>query len=187
MIDENNGWRDIVGFEGFYKINTLGDILSVARRAHKRRGTRAVPEKLMKTFKIHGYVYVMLQKNGSKKTCRVHRLLAEAFIPAVAGKSIINHINGVKDDNRIENLEWCTVSENTSHAYHSLGSVRAPSKKFDDINMLAYATCIPHYPVKSLEHYMSFSTFRHAVRGKTKYGCSELLRAYLAKYKKENS
>jgi hypothetical protein len=66
-----------------------------------------------------GYPIVNLSIDGKIVTKRVHILLANAFIPNIENKPIINHINGVKTDNRLENLEWCTYSENTKHAFRT--------------------------------------------------------------------
>lgn len=63
------------------------------------------------------YHQFSLYNNKSKKHGRVHRIVAELFIPHPDKKSYVNHINGIKDDNRAENLEWCTASENTRHAW----------------------------------------------------------------------
>ncbi len=64
-----------------------------------------------------GYMKVDICVNSIKKKKFIHRLLAEAFIPNPLNKPIVNHINGIKTDNQLENLEWCTSSENQSHAY----------------------------------------------------------------------
>lgn len=73
--------------------------------------------KLKLTIDSHGYPCVVLCKKGKRKHIRVHQLVASAFIPKLEGKSEINHINGNKTDNRVENLEWCTRSENLTHAW----------------------------------------------------------------------
>ena len=67
-----------------------------------------------------GYKVVHLSKDKNKRTVRVHRLVAQAFIANPQEKSCVNHINGNKSDNRVENLEWCTHSENNIHSYRML-------------------------------------------------------------------
>lgn len=65
--------------------------------------------------------------DGRSTTARVHRLVAEAYIPNPKNKPVINHLNGVKEDNRVENLRWATVAENTQHGYDHLGVISAQS------------------------------------------------------------
>lgn len=75
-----------------------------------------------------GYNTVGIRKeNGKGTTARVHRLVAEAFIPNPDNKPLVNHVNGIKDDNRVSNLRWSTVAENTQHAYDYLGVLSAMS------------------------------------------------------------
>jgi hypothetical protein len=66
-----------------------------------------------------GYLRIGLYINGKSKTYKLHRLIAEMFIPKIEGKTQVNHINGIKTDNYIENLEWCNNSENQQHAWNN--------------------------------------------------------------------
>lgn len=68
-----------------------------------------------------GYAHVGICIDGVVHKHKVHRLVAEAFIPPIEGKPFVNHKNGVKDDNHVENLEWCTFTENVIHGYRVLG------------------------------------------------------------------
>lgn len=99
------GWVEIPGFEGFYKISSEGVV-----RNTKTGKTR----KLSKNG--NGYLKINLSRNGLKKTFLHHRLVAICFIPREEGKKVVNHINGDRSDNRIENLEWVTQRENITHS-----------------------------------------------------------------------
>lgn len=94
-----------------YKVSNLGSVKSLNYR------NKRIEKKLAKRKNQDGYIMAMLRHNGVSKNKRVHRLVAEAFIPNHNNKPYINHINGVKSGNRIENLEWCTSSENNKHAF----------------------------------------------------------------------
>lgn len=96
-------WRDIPGYEGLYQVSSLGNV---------RRG-----ERIKKPHTDHGgYLTVWLSKNAKMKCLKVHRLVAQAFIPNPDDKRTVNHIDGNKKNNGVENLEWATHSENIIHA-----------------------------------------------------------------------
>lgn len=91
----------------------------ISNRYHNKDG-RIKKKALLKDK--DGYLRVgLFDKNGKQKSVQVHRAIAQAFIPNPQNKPVVNHKNGIKTDNRVENLEWCTISENTKHAYRVLG------------------------------------------------------------------
>ena len=117
--------KDIVGYEGLYKISPSGDVYS-AQTGRKRRAY----------VNRDGYPTIRLCKRCEGKNHSVHRLVAEAYIPKIAGKEYVNHKNGIKTDNRVENLEWCTPSENIKHSYSVLGrKMAAPLRAIYDSKM----------------------------------------------------
>ena len=98
-------WRDIEGYEGLYQVSNMGNVKSL----------KFGKEKILRLRKDKGnYLYVGLYKNGKGKNYYVHRLVAETFIQKIAGKDFVDHINGIRDDNRIDNLRWCTSKENSN-------------------------------------------------------------------------
>lgn len=117
-------WKDIVGFEGYYQISNLGIVKSIIREIPLttkcgNNTTRTSKEKFIKQ-KLNisgGYLKVDISKNAKQKQLLIHRLIAEYFIPNPYNKPMVNHINGIKTDNRIVNLEWCTQKENMKHAF----------------------------------------------------------------------
>lgn len=110
--------RDILGYEGYYKITEDGKVFSV-------RSNRF----LKLNHKKNGYVVIELNVKGIHLCYRVHRLVAEAYIPNPENKPTVNHINCCKSDNRVCNLEWATISENTKHAFDN-GLIVPPSQMY---------------------------------------------------------
>ena len=108
-MEKNNSprWSSIVGYPN-YEVSDRGDIRNV--RTNKILGRRLDKD---------GYRSVYLYTGGHGLNQKVHRLVAEAFIEHSDDRDQINHANGNKEDNRVENLEWCTRSENTRHAYNT--------------------------------------------------------------------
>ena len=97
--------KDILGYEGLYKATKSGKIWS------------SYYNRYLGHTQKHRYVKLVLVKDGDHTPVLAHRLIAVAFIPNPENKPHINHKNGVKSDNRVENLEWCTNAENVSHAH----------------------------------------------------------------------
>ena len=111
-------WKDIIGYEGFYQVSNLGNVKSLFRIIQTGNNKRSVKEKILKSnINRYGYVMVTISKFGKLYTHSVHRLVALAFISNPLNKPQINHINGIKTDNYLDNLEWNTVSENNQHSF----------------------------------------------------------------------
>lgn len=111
---------DIPEFEGYYQINSDGDVKSLDKLispTHNGTQKRFKAGRILKPNKGGRYLVVVLVKDAVKKNHLVHRLVAAVFIPNPENKPCVNHKNGQKWDNRAANLEWCTRSENSQHAY----------------------------------------------------------------------
>lgn len=119
-------WKEIENYEGIYEISTFGD----GRRLYVTREKR-----LCKSFLRNGYPSIGLSKNNSVRFYTIHGLMAKAFIPNPENKPTVNHKDGNKLNNHIDNLEWATRSEQIMHAIKlGLYTPIPPTKKGDRLS-----------------------------------------------------
>ena len=107
-------WADVPGYEGFYRVSTLGRVESLR---HKRTSKPGI---LKGSVSTQGYVRVELWRDKHPKVISVHRLVAKTFIPNPDNLPQVNHIDGDKANNRVENLEWVTSKQNVNHYWRQL-------------------------------------------------------------------
>lgn len=115
---EGEIWKEVEGYDGYYFISNYARLKSIYKNKCIIKYVYA-PH--------HLYCRASMNIKGKKSSVLIHRLVANAFIPNPENKTTVNHINGIKKDNRIENLEWCTLSENTKHSYDFLNR-KIPNK-----------------------------------------------------------
>lgn len=110
-------WRQVVGYD-FYMVSNLGRVKSLTRTPVFKDGrNREFEGQILKPIKARNdYLQANLFVNGKNKLSRIHRLVAQAFIPNPDSKPMVNHKDGDKSNNNVSNLEWCTRQENEEHA-----------------------------------------------------------------------
>lgn len=122
-------WIEIKGYEGMYAVSSLGRIMSLERKIcgmnKERQVCRVIPEIVMVQSEWKYYRQVWLRRPGEHVKFRVHRLVADAFLPNPDVLPVVNHIDGNKGNNAVSNLEWVSYSENTNHYYQKLKPVAA--------------------------------------------------------------
>lgn len=162
LVMEEEFWMPIKGYEGMYSVSTLGNVMSF--RKNQCGALRAVL-----SFS-NNYTFVILY-GSVVKTQMIHRLVAMAFIPNPQNKPFVNHKNGVRNDNRVENLEWCTHEENMRHARNELKSF-GENQHSAKLTMDKVREIRANYPSKTLkqladEYGVCFSNISKIVRNIT--------------------
>lgn len=110
-------WRDITGFDGYYQVSDRGNVRRLTTTIKHSSGSDCIKMAHNLTIKKGRYRFVILSVKGLTSTHYVHRIEAKAFIPNPENKPQVNHLDGDKFNNNLDNLEWCTVSENRLHSY----------------------------------------------------------------------
>ena len=121
-------WRDIKGYEGKYQISNMGNVVSL--KYHRGESSKQLKPRYPKP-PHNEYGYVVLSKDNKVQHFYLHRLVAEHFISNPENKPYVNHKDGNKHNNNVDNLEWVTPLENTLHAYNILGIHKKRGFKFD--------------------------------------------------------
>lgn len=115
-------WKDVVGYEGRYQVSNQGNMKSI--RYLKTKDTYSIKQ-LKPKRNWDGYLRIQLWKDCKAVYVSIHRLVAQSFIDNPEDKPFVNHKNGIKDDNRVENLEWVSQKENIQHAWET-GLAKSP-------------------------------------------------------------
>lgn len=140
-------WKPISGYEGLYEISNKGRVKTLLRKYYAGHGNNQefeIKEAFLKQVKSKtgGYMVATLTKNAKSKKIKVHRLVAEAFIENPEGKPFVNHIDFDPKNNNLNNLEWCTQSENMLHSSKMNRLNRIGNKNYKSKRILCISTGI---------------------------------------------
>lgn len=126
-------WKDIPNYEGLYQLSNLGNARSLNRYVNHSKNPNFKVLKKGKTLSLcigsNGYINLILSKNNKTTTKSLHKLIAKMFLPNPNNYPCVNHINGIKTDNRVENLEWCSFSHNSKEAFRTGLSIQKRGKE----------------------------------------------------------
>jgi hypothetical protein len=150
-------WKDIKDYEGLYQISNLGKVKRLAKTVIRSyHGSFKIEDKILKPNYVSGYLKIGLTKNKKRIHYLIHRLVCLNFLGKHLEKIEVNHKNGIKSDNKLENLEWCSPSENSKHAY-KIGLRSQKGQK----NNLSKLTDKQVYEIKYIKRNMSQIKLAH--------------------------
>lgn len=150
-------WKDIQGYEGQYQVSNLGRVKSLGNKSNHKG------EILLRQSTVNGYKHVSLSNNSLQQIHKVHRLVAVAFIDNPKNYPQVNHKDGNKQNNRVENLEWCNAQENALHAQRmglrvqKKGAENSRSIKVKQIDPLTNETINVYGGLREMEKVTGFT------------------------------
>ena len=143
---KNEIWKPIPGYEGLYEVSNLGRVKSLGKNLYNiNENTYSFHaySHIMKPSTNKGYLQVNLSKNGVLKCIKVHRLVAMAYIPNPNNYPQVNHKNEIRNDNRVENLEWCNNKYNSNYGSRNAKlSKKVAQYTKDDVFVNEFKSCI---------------------------------------------
>jgi len=148
-INKDEIFYPVIGLEKYYEINRLGVVRSIDRTYIKVNGVKFNHKGAVLTQRTaFGYktVNMTVSEIGYHKIMRVHRLLAMQFIPNPNNYPVINHKNGIRDDNRLCNIEWVSVQYNNWHTYSQGRLMHNRVLSYDDVHFIYHNTMVPRKP-----------------------------------------
>ena len=171
--DKSGAWTEVKGFEGIYAVSTKGYVMSLSRTIWNGKSYFKSKDKLIKgNITSKGYSQVTLWKDKRRHMYLIHKLVANAFIPNPENYPQINHKDGNKTNNNVENLEWCNNSQNQLHAWRI--GLQKPH--------LAGKPMRPVVLYKNNESIL-FKSIAECAKFLKEYGCANLYKALKGKQK----
>lgn len=121
VLEQDEVWKEIFGYEGMYEISNLGNARSVKRLITYSDGRKGLwdAKNLKKINTAEGYIKYRLCKNGKCKSIFAHRIVLKSFKQNINNYPVVNHLDSNRSNNNLSNLEWCTYSRNQQHSYDS--------------------------------------------------------------------